>query len=713
LLGRDNVASSKFQEYRVVPKGASVPTFTFGGHRNGMDFTLLSQNIAQTDQRYTGWATAPWGRVSFDYNQIPHAIGNDGRSIMTPLGPGVWGMSATTRQALGNSVAARLPTSTRTYDFFSALYAPTIASAGFVDLASQRQRGNVEVRLGENLPFDLAVSYLREVKTGTRGAGGGTIRSFADNIVEVPEPLNEVIQDLGFRLAVNRRWGNVHAGFNRNWYNDRQETLIIDNPLVAFDQPYRPAAGSIPASGGTSRALFINPPDNSANTGSFGGLLKLARQTRLAADASIGRWKQNAQLYPYTIFSLAVTGTGAPASDRASLQFQSLNGKIDTTSLKLLFSSRPVEGLGLRARYRRYDLDNKTPVIPRIGSFSASPDRLWSNTNLTTQPLGYITASPYGYTSDRSDLSASYDIKAVTFEAAYRYGKVHRTYREAEEGKETGVTLSAVYHTSDWLRVRGFVDDASRTAAGPGVTAATRLPADEAVRDSTRAGIDVEVNPNSRVGFVIAYLRRSADYRNPDAVAGVAGTANGLIEAKYDSFTGEIDLTPNERLEVNFYYTYEKNLSTTNGFSGGTTLRGLLRFEGSDKTDTFGANARFQLVPEKWGATLAVRSQKLDGLMDITGDPNGSFALARAAYGGIQDITDYSDTELRTASAQLDYTVSTSWGLSVGYFYEKYNFADAFSAGTDIFPLSGAFYVKANDGAYTANGAFARLNYRF
>jgi hypothetical protein len=99
--------------------------------------------------------------------------------------------------------------------------------------------------------------------------------------------------------------------------------------------------------------------------------------------------------------------------------------------------------------------------------------------------------------------------------------------------------------------------------------------------------------------------------------------------------------------------------------------------------------------------------------MDITGDPNGSFALARAAYGGIQDITDYSDTELRTASAQLDYTVSTSWGLSFGYFYEKYNFADAFSVGTDIFPLSGAFYVKANDGAYTANGAFARLNYRF
>ena len=82
------------------------------------------------------------------------------------------------------------------------------------------------------------------------------------------------------------------------------------------------------------------------------------------------------------------------------------------------------------------------------------------------------------------------------------------------------------------------------------------------------------------------------------------------------------------------------------------------------------------------------RSQQLDGLMDVTGDPNGSFALARASYGGIQDITDYSDTELRTVSAELDYSVTTAWGLSFGYWYERYTFADAFSAGTETYPLS-------------------------
>lgn len=38
---------------------------------------------------------------------------------------------------------------------------------------------------------------------------------------------------------------------------------------------------------------------------------------------------------------------------------------------------------------------------------------------------------------------------------------------------------------------------------------------------------------------------------------------------------------------------------------------------------------------------------------------------------------------------------------------------DAFSAGTETYPLSGAFYLKANDGPYKANVAFAKLNYHF
>lgn len=38
LLGREDVASSKFEEYRVVPKGVSMPGFSFQGSAKGNQY---------------------------------------------------------------------------------------------------------------------------------------------------------------------------------------------------------------------------------------------------------------------------------------------------------------------------------------------------------------------------------------------------------------------------------------------------------------------------------------------------------------------------------------------------------------------------------------------------------------------------------------------------------------------------------------------------
>ncbi len=45
--------------------------------------------------------------------------------------------------------------------------------------------------------------------------------------------------------------------------------------------------------------------------------------------------------------------------------------------------------------------------------------------------------------------------------------------------------------------------------------------------------------------------------------------------------------------------------------------------------------------------------------------------------------------------------------------YEKYDFKDAYSDGTEVFPAVGGFYLKANDGPYTAGAVYVKLNYRF
>ena len=58
-----------------------MPEFRLQGSQNGKDFALFGQDIPQSDQRYYGYASAGWFGVEYDYNQIPHNMGNNGRTI--------------------------------------------------------------------------------------------------------------------------------------------------------------------------------------------------------------------------------------------------------------------------------------------------------------------------------------------------------------------------------------------------------------------------------------------------------------------------------------------------------------------------------------------------------------------------------------------------------------------------------------------------------
>ena len=567
LLGRDDVESSKFEEYRVVPKGVSMPVFTLQGSQGGKDFALFGQNVSQKDQRYFGYASAGWFGVTYDYNQIPHNMGNNGRTLFAETSPGVWNMNATARKALGDAVDA-VPAASRTYPFYADLLAPTIAAANSLDISGLRQRGDVKFDLTQGLPFDVSFSYMREVKTGFRGASGGDILGVVTSAVDVGETMNEVTTDYGVRGAYNFKAGNVYAAFNRNIYNDRVDALVIDNPFRATDLAY--VSTAVP--GGPAQARFSTSPDNEASRIAFGGMLKFAGQTRLIADMAFNTWTQDAAFLPYTINSAIFSPSGAPANSVSTLQQKSLAGKYETTSVMLTFSSRPVRGLGIRARYRLYDQQNKTNMWVITGDVSGSPDRSWSVVTPTADaPFGHATANPYSNKTSRFEGQVSYDFGDLTIEGGVRAASLERTSREATSGDENAWSLAAIYRTSDWLSFRAFYDDAERTADGHTVYG---FQMDEAERESTKAGFNVEMTPLSKIGFGFSYFRRNDDYPNrPDriAVSGgvpVAGaqpipdTPSGLLEASYDTYTVDVDFTPNERTEISGYYTYEKNAST-------------------------------------------------------------------------------------------------------------------------------------------------------
>ena len=730
LVGASDIDSSKFQEYREVPRGVSIPSVNLFATNSTVDFYMSGQNVRQKDQSFAGWANLSWLGVSFTYDQIPHNMGNDGRTLFSETAPGVWSMSATLRRTLGDAVDA-VPSAGRTYAFYAPLVAPTVEAANLVHLSAMRQRGNVAFDLGRKLPFDLVFTYMREVKTGTRGASGGDILGVVTSAVDVPEPLNEVVQDFGIRWAYKFaaaslfKGGDVHATFNRNIYNNRQDSLVIDNPFRATDLAY--TSTSVP--GGPAQVRFGLAPDNEASRGAFGFLLKFARQTRVTGDLAFGTWTQNQPFLPYTINSAILTSSGTAANEVSSLQQSSLGGEIDTRTVNFAFTSRPAEGLGFRMRYRSYGYKDKSDRFVIFGDVSGSPDRSWGAASAPTaeEPYGHATANRTDADSGRFDLQVSYDIRDLTVEAAYRNIQtswVGRASSSGTDGKEDGFGLSAVYHAQEWVSVRGVYDQAKRTVSGfsdTSIAALQGVMADHAERKSTRVGLDVELAPLAAFGVTFAYFRRHDDYPNrPFEVPGNAETESGLLEAKYDTYTVEADFVPNERAELGAYYTYEKNASTNQWVTlTSGAVNNLLKYAGSDKTNTFGAHAVIRLVPDKWTLSLMMNHQRVDGLMDITARESGSFytpgrtTVIAAGLGGAQDIVDFDDTNVTSVVADLAYEVAKAWTLSVGYWYEKYEFNDAFTGGTTVFPQSVLFFMKANDGNYKANVAYAKLTYRF
>lgn len=727
VLGREDVDSSRFTEYREVPKGASVPCFSLFSKTDKLDFKLFGYNVSQDDQRYLGWFKTNAFDLVFDYNSIVHNMGNNAHTIQTEISEGVWGMSDTLQQTLGTTVNAT-PTAARIVTFYDTLLNPSFASAGSVDITSLRQRGSATFDLSKKLPFDLSLTYMRELKSGYRGEEGGGIYSQVSSVMEIPSPLNEITQDIGVKAAYNFDKGNFHGSFNRNLYNNRAETLTVDNPFQWFDTPY--ISTPAPAVGGGSRARWITAPDNEASTTNLGFLLKFARQTRIGGDFTMGKWTQNAPFYPYTINSAIRTPAGVAADSLSALQKPSFDGKIDTQTLNLTFSSRPADKLALRASFRSYELTNKTNRFVITGDVAATPDRDWTVvTPSASDPYGHATANIYDHKNTKFTVAAAYDIGDLTLEGQYRIGRLERTSREAEKGDDDGYALTALFHANDWLTFRGTYDESKRTAEGHTIYG---FQADEAERETKRMIMDVGLSLGKGVDLSFAYALRDVQYPNrPDRIPVTSGapspgatafpnTPSGLLEAKYDSYTAEINYAPNEKVELGAYYTYEKD-RTTNQWSTttGLALNNLLNYAGTDKTDTFGANAMFQLKPEVWTLSFYAMRQKVDGVMDITAREAGSFytpgrtTLIPSGQGGAADIDDWDDTLLTTVSAQLDYVVAKAWTLSAGYWYEKYEFKDAYQVGYQLMPQSIVMALKSNDGNYNTNVVYGKLSYRF
>jgi len=711
VSARPDVASSKFQEYRDVVNGVSLPSFRLFGSENNVRFDLRGQNVKQLDERYTGYIKTDFFAVSADYNSIVHRIGNDGRTMLVQQSPGVWRMSPALQQTFQNIWESTTNANRLFTTFVAPLFTPSIVDGSTVNVQVLRERTDIVVDLARDQPFSVKVNYRREQRHGS----GGLSSNYISYEVETPSVTEYLTQDVGLDGLLVRPWGSVHAGLHYNWFIDQVPSLVFDNPFRATDAlAVTVGTGAAAAGvGGPAEGRMINPPDNQAYLSAIGTTLKLPHHTRITADANLGRLTQNAQFFPYSTNTSIVSPVNV--AQTSSLPAQSLNGKMNTTSIVMAITSRPTEPLHLALRFRRYDLDNQTPQLTFPGYVSW--DRTWS--------AGGRVNVPYGYTNSRLDASADYDVgKLVTLEGAYRRTTIDRTFRETEQTVENAVNAALIMHVADMANLRamyergsrdysgldlGRSEDASFAVAPTGLSANAlardgSLRFDQSKRDSDRAGIIFDISPGNVTSFAFTYLHNKDTYND---------TIYGLQNSSYDTYTGEVTLTPSDQWNVSAYYTREKNGSAqvNNGTTNFPTIDNFTTTL-NDSVDTAGVTGVFKIVPNKATLNLSGRYQNLVGTAGFTTQAASSYQLARASTGGVQDIPNADNAKITRLDASVDCMLRPKVTLTLGAWYEDYKFSDVDSVGLqNIYP--GAFFLALNDGSYTATVGYVRLTYRW
>lgn len=702
--------SSRFREYRAIPSGPVIPFFRLAG---GTDhpYDVSAENALQTDARYRIHVEPGPFWLDGTYLRIPHRFGNAARSLLERTGPGTFEIEDALQQSFQTAIEQQFARNKAgvNFAFLNSLALPAVNSQTPFDLSLQRDRGRVELRLTHDLPVDVRLTYAHEKREGTRESG--TSFGFG-NVVQSPEPIDYRTQDLALSAEYDQGWGLLRGGVRFNLFDNAIKVETFDNPFRAVSSTDA-SAYTAPASGSINGPAFGRialPPNSRSVTGSLGGVFKFGSRTRLSADASYGQWTQDDAFIPFTT-NTAIT---APAgfTDLSALPARSLDGKIGVFTFASVLTLRPVDGLGITARYRRYDFDNKTPRL--------AFDQGYVRFDAAFEDIPRINV-PYGYTNDQAVAMASYDFsRLVTLEGGYRFEGMDRTFRETERTTTNTLFAGAVLRVADWALLRGTLErgsrdfdhydfeeseDASFLEPGPPANLPSLRRFDQAKKDTTRVSTILSLSPTDKVSVSASYLRGKDDYKE---------LSHGVMDALNEAFSIEADYAPVQRLSLYAFFTRE-NIETflVGRQSGATSSTNPLddwTARLSDKVDFYGAGGDAVLVPGKLDLKLLASFQKVNGNADLDSPPGGAPQVARAALGGVQDIGAWDDTRLLTLLGELGWNVGGRWRLAGGAWMEDYEVRDL-NSGDLVNYVPGSFFLAPVDSDYHGYVVYARASF--
>lgn len=496
---------AKFQEYSEVPRGALFESARLEWNPAGepWSLSLKGRNILRLDQQYTLDVKQPGAfTLKASWTQIPHLFSR-GATFLLRGSAGDYSLSDAFRLPLETAAGATPAT-------IAALMPEVLrTSAEPIDLSSRRDiaEGELSFKLTEGL--DVTLNARREKRAGTRAISTGTYirrqavagepatgpgffdrERFEPRGIELPQPIDHRITDVGISATYSGKRGVASAGWQGSWFSNRVDTLFWNNPFEAspsavssiagllpqFDQEPPAPLGNAANRGRYARAALDLWPDNTYYSFFGSGSLRLPARTRIHTTLSVGRMRQDDPFLPYTeneavVFSDpdGVPGSGdeVPAKDLAR-PAANLDGEIRTSGADLRVSSRPADPLTLHANLRWYDYDNRSLQIFFPGYASAGDSYFRRGIGQTVGGAKALFNNLPGYSRIFGDLGASYRVNdRITLEGEYARTVWDYDARQVDKTTEDTFRLGLRLEPAAWMTAHLTWLDGSRDFDGP------------------------------------------------------------------------------------------------------------------------------------------------------------------------------------------------------------------------------------------------------
>jgi len=719
--------SAKFQEYREIPEGVSGSIELKHQRKDGYYLDLKASDIAEDDQ-YTNLRIGKYGkyRIEIVYDQIPHRFAFDALTLYGGIGSGNLTLSPRLQSDLQGSTSA---------NDLAARTKSALTGAPQVDLELMRKIGKVNIDVMAFDPLNLRIELSREERRGARPFFG----SFGfGNAIEIAEPIDYDTTEVKLIAEYSQRPLLLNATYTLSIFKNNIDTVTWANPFRAVDSTNATAYTATFAAG-PSRGLIDLYPDNISNNLSLtGSWSDLPFRTRISATASWAWQRQDDDLVPYTTNTAIKVGAesgvaGVPvpinAFDPSALPASHVDAKNNVSLYNLGLTSRPLDFMNVKARYRYYESDKKTDIVEFPGHVRF--DAVWEPEHEANVPNSYKKHT--------AGVDVGLDVARVTnLGVGYTFEKIKRTNREVEDQEDNTVKVSVDNRSLAWLDLKASYERSTRrgkydfetpflaTHLGEeGEGPVPQLPSlrkyDQANRDRDRIRLLATVYPLDPLSVTGSVVFGKDKFDSSDF---------GLLDDKHQIYSLDVDYAVSQWLNLFAFYSFEKYTNTQKArqwtpdaigdpFTRETGVESNSNWtaENEDKLNTFGAGVDFAIIPKKLGLKLTYSYSKTDGKIKLA-SPLGTSANDNNAFTPL-DFTEVDDVTLHRLDARLKYQINKNLAVAVGYMWEKFDIRDFNLEGFTNVPTTttgaynGALLMGTLPKDYDANVVYTKLVYTF